>query len=622
MQWYNKVMGKIIQLDEQIANMIAAGEVVERPQGVVKELVENAIDANSTRIEVEVSEGGMEKIVVRDNGDGMSNEDAHTAFMRHATSKIKVEADLFEIHSLGFRGEAIPSIASVSKLSLITNDGNESTKIVMSYGKNIEDSAYPCNKGTEITVTGLFYKTPARLKHLRSDNYENSLIQDVMVRFALSHPEIAFIFTSNGKIAFRTSGNGNLLEVMYQAWGESVARNAIPVDFKDYDYHVTGYLVKPMITRSSRYFSHVYMNGRMVKTFRLYKAIEQGYEDFIVKGRYPMCVLNIEVDPQLLDVNVHPSKWEIRISKQNQLEYLLKDEIRRALQNALLAPRANMQEAVIKTAPTQNYYSQESFETTNKDAFVPNRQSAPINPFKQRMVQNQAMDVPKQEPVVSPYVKQQQVLQEIQTNQIQEVQMADQEAFTRKFPEMEVIGQLHDKFILCALPEGLAIVDQHAAQERVNFERFEALLSQPPVMMDLLLPLTFTVGHDVVMRVDELNEAIKDEIHITFEVFGSDVLRVSKVPAWMNNIDEKKFIQDVLENFINDAESVYTRMDHKRIATMACHASIRFNHALTMHEMQEAMRQLSECKNPYHCPHGRPTFIILNEKELTKEFLR
>ena len=265
-------MGRIQQLDSQTANMIAAGEVVERPMGVVKELVDNAIDAGSTRIDISIEEGGISKITIRDNGSGMDAEDAQMAFKRHATSKIRTQNDLWSIHTLGFRGEALPSIASVSKLTMITSDGNESTKIVIEYGQTVSVSAYPCNQGTEISVEGLFYRTPARLKHMRSASYEASLIQDVIVRFALSHPEISFHLISDGRDAFRTSGQGDLLEVLFQAGGRAVAENAVKAEFEDFDYKVRGYIVKPMITRASRSNMYVFLNGRMVRTYKLYKA--------------------------------------------------------------------------------------------------------------------------------------------------------------------------------------------------------------------------------------------------------------------------------------------------------------------------------------------------------------
>ena len=441
-------MGKIHQLDTQTANMIAAGEVVERPMGVVKELVENAIDAGSTRITVSVIDGGMTKITVRDNGIGMDSEDALNAFKRHATSKIKGQNDLFDIHTLGFRGEALPSIASVSKVTLTTSDGNDSTRVQIEYGEIKNAGNYPCDEGTEISIEGLFYRTPARLKHLKSGSYENTLIQDVIVKFAFSYPSIAFTFISNDRISFQTTGKGNLLEVIYQAWGREAGENAIAVDFSDYDYHVTGYIVKPSVTRVSRNCMHVFLNGRMVRTFRLYKSILDGYEDFIVKGRNPLVVLNIEMDPQLLDVNVHPSKWEVRISKENQLEYLIKDNVREALKSTILAPVAEVKVAVQKVAVEPIVFDTNSALVT---PFVAEKEVT-VTP----VVETKPIETIKEENIKP-------VIQEEKINEEKEIQH-------EKLPEMTVIGQLHEKFILCSTEKGLAILDQHACQERVHYE--------------------------------------------------------------------------------------------------------------------------------------------------------
>ncbi len=605
-------MGKIHQLDTQTANMIAAGEVVERPMGVVKELVENAIDAGSTRITVSVIDGGMTKITVRDNGCGMDSEDALNAFKRHATSKIHGQNDLFDIHTLGFRGEALPSIASVSQVTLTTSDGKDATRVKIEYGELKNASNYPCDEGTEISVEGLFYRTPARLKHLKSGSYENSLIQDVIVKFAFSYPEIAFTFISNDRTSFHTTGKGNLLEVIYQAWGREAGENAIPVEFKDFDYEVKGYIVKPSITRVSRNCMHIFLNGRMVRTFRLYKAVLDGYEDFIVKGRNPLIVLDIDMDPQLLDVNVHPSKWEVRISKENQLEYLLKDNIRNALKTTILAPKAEMKAAMEKVA-------EPIFFDTN---------SALVTPFVQKTVEKIENEV--EEKVTE------KVEEKIEVSNIQEIPsvietpkqeepvqvVQEKQIVQERLPEMTVIGQLHEKFILCATEKGLAILDQHACQERVHYEEILAKLEETtPIMIDLLIPISILAGNDLVERVEEINESIRD-LHFSFEPFGRDTLLVRRVPAWMKEIEEERFLQDVIDNFKNDRESKYARMEKKKIATMACHSSIRFNRTLTMDEMKEVVKQLYKCQNPYHCPHGRPTLIILDEKELTKEFLR
>ena len=597
-------MGKIHQLDTQTANMIAAGEVVERPMGVVKELVENAIDAGSTRITVSVIDGGMTKITVRDNGIGMDSEDALNAFKRHATSKIKGQNDLFDIHTLGFRGEALPSIASVSKVTLTTSDGNDSTRVQIEYGEIKNAGNYPCDEGTEISIEGLFYRTPARLKHLKSGSYENTLIQDVIVKFSFSYPSIAFTFISNDRISFQTTGKGNLLEVIYQAWGREAGENAIAVDFSDYDYHVTGYIVKPSLTRVSRNCMHVFLNGRMVRTFRLYKSILDGYEDFIVKGRNPLVVLNIEMDPQLLDVNVHPSKWEVRISKENQLEYLIKDNVREALKSTILAPVAEVKAAVQKAAIEPIVFDTNSalvtpFVAKKEVTVTPVVETKPIETIKEENIK----------PVIQEEIKEEKIIEE------KEIQH-------EILPEMTVIGQLHEKFILCSTEKGLAILDQHACQERVHYEELlQKLEETTPVMMELLVPISILAGNDLVERVDEINASISD-MHFQFEPFGRDTFIVRSVPMWMKEVEEERFLQDVIDNFKNDRDSKYARMEKKKIATMACHSSIRFNRTLSLDEMKEVVKQLYKCQNPYHCPHGRPTFIILDEKELTKEFLR
>lgn len=612
-------MGRIRQLDAQTANMIAAGEVVERPMGVVKELVENAIDAEATRIDISMEEGGIQKLTVADNGIGMDSSDAQMAFQRHATSKIRSQNDLWSIHTLGFRGEALPSIASVSKLTLTTSDGNESTRLVVEYGKTVSAGPYPCNQGTEITVEGLFYQTPARLKHMRSGAYEASLIQNVIGSFALSHPEISFHLYSDGRETFMTTGQGNLLEVIFQVYGRAASESAVPVQFSDYDYQVFGYLIKPSLTRASRNMMHVFLNGRMVRTYRLYKAVQDGYEDFIVKGRYPMCVLNIEMDPHLLDVNVHPSKWEVRLSKENQLEYLIRDEVRKALQSSLLAPAAE-----IRAART-DYYEPLSFDTDALIREADRRQAQP------KPVQSALFEAEEEKPAAVTVLHEEsrtEIMREAEEDRkVLEAVSAIQEPAasytpeTRSFPHMDVIGQLHEKFILCACARGLIIIDQHAAQERVHYEEFCQKLNRNPVMTDCLVPLTVHAGSDIVSRVDELNEAASD-LHVTFEPFGKDTLIVRSVPSWMQEVEEQQFLEDVIDQFRSERESRYTRMEKKKIATMACHHSIRFNRSLTMDEMKEVVRQLSLCENPYHCPHGRPTFITLDEKELTKEFLR
>jgi len=470
-------MGRIRQLDEQTTNLIAAGEVVERPMGVVKELVDNAIDAGSTRITVTIEEGGIQKITVQDNGCGMDAEDAEMAFHRHATSKIRSEKDLWTIHTLGFRGEAMPSIAAVSKMTMCTSDGNESTRMVLEYGKVVEAGPYPCNQGTEITVEGLFYHTPARLKHMRSGSYEASLIQDVINRFALSHPEIAFRLVSEGREVFRTSGQNNLFEVMYGVYGRGAAEQALEVNFSDFDYEVTGYIVKPEITRASRNQMYIFLNGRMVHTYRLYRAVCDGYEDFIVKGRFPMVILNIKMDPHLLDVNVHPSKWEVRISKEKQLERLLQEEVHNILAGENLAVNVEPSKAKV------DYYAPMSMDLDSKveEPVLTEYQKevlADQELMRQITGEGRKEESYKEEKTAEEITETQETV-EIKQEEEKEVKKEEKrEERKRNLPEMRVIGQLHSSYILAEVDEGLAVVDPLAAMERISFEELSEELNR------------------------------------------------------------------------------------------------------------------------------------------------
>ena len=595
-------MGRIHQLDSHTANMIAAGEVVERPMGVVKELVENAIDAGSTSITISIEEGGISKITIQDNGCGMSSEDAEMAFQRHATSKIQGERDLFSIHTLGFRGEALPSIAAVSKVTLVTSDGVDNTKVIIAYGQKQGATPYPCNQGTEITVEGLFYHTPARLKHMRSASYESSLIQDVISRFALSHPEIAFHFINDGRDAFRTSGQGNLLEVVFNVYGRAASENAIEVDFSDFDYHVSGYLIKPDISRASNKMMHVFLNGRMVRTYRIYKAIQEGYEGLIPTGRYPMCVLSIEMDPHLLDVNVHPSKWEVRISKEIQLEVLIKDEVHKALNVEEIAPIAQVHEARVE------YYQPMSFEEELKSPVV--EETQPKEEIKEESVDDIQISIQKEAEEDA------KILRALQSKVVEEKIEEKQ-----PFPSMRVIGQYHAQYILCEMDHSLAIVDQYAANKKIIYNDIYQKMNQDVSTMDLLIPITVHTSDDIVQRCDEINEVLSSS-HIMFEPFGKDTLIIRSLPAWCQKIEEEQFIQDLLDAFQNDDSKHFTSIQQSKVASLASSHVIQKRKHFTLEEMNQLIEQLSQCDDPFVGVDHKPIFIVLDEKELMKEFKR
>ena len=603
---YNKnTMGRIQQLDTQTANMIAAGEVVERPQGVVKELVENAIDAGSTRITVSIEEGGMKKITVEDNGCGMDATDAEMCFHRHATSKIHNQNDLWSIHTLGFRGEALPSIAAVAKVTLCTSDGNDATKVVIGYGKTESVSPYPCNQGTEISVEGLFYHTPARLKHMKSGSYEATLIQDVMNSFALSHPEIAFHLINDGRDAFRTTGQGNLLEVIFNVFGRAAAENALPVDFSDFDYHVTGYLIKPVMSRASRSCMHIFLNGRMVKTYKLYQSVRQGYEGTMPDNRYPMCVLSVEMDPHLLDVNVHPSKWEVRISKEIQLETLIRNEVKKALHQETAVPEADVHET------RTEYYEPLSFDTEDLSPVVEEKKEE-YQP-QEETPSTFTLDAETREAIAKEAQEDNEFLKQL--NQEPEPQPEEEKP---DFPPMEVIGQFHQKMILCALDHGIAVISQHAALRRILYEKTLKEMHETVVMLDLIVPVMCHVGDAMVASCDEINQALQD-LHIVFEPFGKDTLVVHSIPSWMQGLEEEAFLNDLLDAFRNEHAGHFGKMAEKMAALLACRHGVRRNQKLNMDEMTEVVRQLSQCEDPFHDPSGKPIYIILEEKKLEKE---
>ncbi len=584
-------MGRIKQLDSLTTNMIAAGEVVERPMGVVKELVENSIDAESTRIDILIEEGGMKKLTVTDNGTGMDSADAEMSFQRHATSKIRSQNDLWTIHTLGFRGEALPSIASVAKVTMTTSDGNDSSRIIIEYGKKISASPYPCDQGTEITVEGLFYRTPARLKHMRSAAYESSLIQDVVLKFALSHPEISFHLYNEGRETFSTSGQGDLLEVIFQAYGRNAAENAIEVSFRDFDYEVEGYLLKPSVSRASRNAMHLFLNGRMVRTYKLYQAVREGYDQLIPAGRFPVCVLNITMDPHLLDVNVHPSKWEVRLSKELQLETLLRTEVRNAMMASMPAPAASLSEA------RTYYYEPLSFDT---DALVPETTK-------------------KEEPVKEPEEVKQPVIEKKPVKEpVQETPAAEEEEEKPDFPAMEVIGQFRGKYIICSTASGLVLIRQNAANRRIRYEEILSAMKNSRLTEDLLLPVTVHVTDALAARCDELNEAVR-ETGISFEVFGHDTLAVRSLPSWAKGLSGEAFLKDLAELFESDELRAGQVQSNTALAAVRHLPGLK---NLTMEEMKELVRKLSLCENPFRDLSGRPVFIVLDEKELEKEFRR
>lgn len=662
-------MGKINRLDEHLSNMIAAGEVVERPSGVVKELVENSIDAKSTRIEIQIAQGGIASIVISDDGMGMDREDAAVAFERHATSKLKEENDLWNIHTMGFRGEALPSIAAVSHVTLRTNNGVESTEVDIRYGKLEFARPTATPQGTIIEVQNLFQKTPARFKHLKSPQYEFSLISDIVQKFALSHPEISFYLSHDGKQIFQTKGSNNLQEVLMQIYGRDLAKSAMKIDKADFDYHIQGYAIQPNFNRATKYYMVLFINGRMIRNYHLQKAIIDAYSDYMPKDRYPIVVLNIEMDAQLVDVNVHPSKWEIRLSKEKQLEKLLYTALDEALKQEFQVVQAEVKkekEKVEMPAMEFTYVREENVKDLHNevnDSFKKPEELPPLDMEKLRKEMQAPVPVkikPINQEKESAYVVEDAPMQYPQTSrpQIKEIstpvetpqkkttvsmveiprpqetaskqetvvetilEKVEEVKVKNPLPQMEVIGQFHNSYILAQGEAGLYIIDQHAAQERYHYEVIkEKILSGNRDTQPLLIPISIESNVMAIAQVDNINQSLR-VLGIELEVFGDTTFVVRQLPTWMQDIDEPAFIQDMIDIWMKDQVVNEEKLRHLAIATMACHSSIRFHRSLTMEEMKQVILDLEKCEQPFHCPHGRPTFICMSDKQLVKEFLR
>lgn len=617
-------MSKIHVLSEHLTNMIAAGEVVERPAGIVKECVENSIDAQAKTIEIEAFQGGIERLIITDDGIGMDKEDAHLAFMRHATSKMHSEEDLFNIHTMGFRGEALPSIASVAKVELNTNDSNESTLVRYSYGELICEESSSCPRGTKIDISGLFVKTPARFKHLKSPSYEFSVIADIVNKMALSHPEIRFKLSHDGRVVFQTSGNGKIQEILYQMYGREVAENAVYFEGKNDDFKIHGYAIQPKINRATKYFMYITLNTRLIRSVPIQKAILDAYSHFLPPNRFPIVVLQIESDAQLVDVNVHPNKWEVRLSKQNDLLELVKNTIRdslsKSLQTVQIKPKVKTpvfeQETLNFPYPVKNERKTESIierEFKKKEEY----EKSYDYPIKiDPIIKEEKIEYPVEEPKVS-------TKPELQKEEsIAEVENEEKAVGYEFFYHLKVIGQLKDSYILCENEEGLVIIDQHAAQERYHYEMLQEALQKPCTnLQPLMLPIQLDVSSNIMSQVNTINEKTSF-FGLEFEPFGNDQLIVREIPLWFQDVHEEAFLYDLLDFFEKDNEIDMSKLRKHVLATMSCHSSIRFNRSLTMDEMKQVIEDLKKCKQPYHCPHGRPTVIMMSDHDLRKEFER
>lgn len=625
-------VAKVIQLSDELSNKIAAGEVVERPASVVKELVENAIDADSTVIEIDIEEVGLASIRVLDNGEGMENEDCKRAFRRHATSKIKDENDLFRVRTLGFRGEALPSIASVSHLEITTSTGEGAgTKLVLQGGNIISESRSSSRKGTEIVVSNLFFNTPARLKYMKTVHTELGNITDVVNRIALAHPEVSIRLRHHGKNLLQTNGNGDVRHVLAAIYGTAVAKKMLPLHVSSLDFEVKGYIALPEITRASRNYMSSVVNGRYIKNFPLVKAVHEGYHTLLPIGRHPITFIEITMDPILVDVNVHPSKLEVRLSKETELHDLIRDGIKDVFKQQQLIPSAQVPK---KSAPAiKNEQQFITFDEKPPEKKVPEKSTAPsYSPMKLSSVVKEPVDAEEKLPPLQfdapPIVDQEQTL-EVSDVSAEQPETFEQECHEEqpqpasdRVPIMYPIGQMHGTYILAQNENGLYIIDQHAAQERIKYEYFREKVGEvEPEVQEMIVPLTFHYSTNEALIIEQHKQEL-ESVGVFLESFGSNSYIVRCHPAWFPKGEEAELIEEIIQQVLDSKNIDIKKLREEAAIMMSCKGSIKANRHLRNDEIKALLDDLRSTSDPFTCPHGRPIIIHHSTYEMEKMFKR
>ena len=597
-------MSKIHVMSEVLANKIAAGEVIERVSSVVKELVENSIDAKSKSIKIDLVNAGIKSLTVTDDGVGMESDDALLAFSRHATSKLLKDDDLFFINTLGFRGEALPSIASVSKVILKTSTGNAGTLIEIHGGKLIKEEKSDARIGTTFTVSDLFYNTPARLKYLKSETTELSSIVMYIEKLALTHPEIKFTLTNNDKVIVSTSGSNNLLKTIYEIYGYLVSSNMISINASSEDYDISGYVCKPSILKSNRNHMTTIVNGRIVKNIELNKAINDAYYTYKPDIKYPIVVINIETDPTIIDVNIHPTKQDIKFSKQYELNELVTKTIKEALYKALLIPKIEVKEKI-----------------SDNEIGILNEYNKPIinNNEAKEYVINKNLKILNDEQVKFDFRK---VESNVNSNVIKDRVNEDNKNETLKKLELYPCGLVMGTYIVCENENNMYLIDQHAAQERVNYERYLKHLKEQDIhITNLLIPYTIELNPSDYIKFNERKKVLTD-MGFGIEEFGINTIVFKSHPSWLLPGFEFESIQKLVDLVINDYNIDRIKFYDSVSKTLACKMSVKGNTRITQDAMQTIIDDLVLCDNPYNCPHGRPTIITFTKYELERMFKR
>lgn len=590
-------MNKIKVMDDLLANKIAAGEVVEKCVSVVKELVENSVDAGADEIKIEIVDAGTKLIKVTDNGSGMSHDDAIMSFKRHATSKLFDEIGLFRISSLGFRGEALPSIASVSKVTLITSQGDVGTKLVLDGGNLVSDSKSDARRGTIIEVRDLFYNTPARLKYLNSIYSELANVCEYVNKMALSYPDKKFILISNDKTILNTDGSGDLLKVIRDIYGLEVVRKMRKVSVFNDDYDIDGYISLPEVTRSSRNHMITLVNKRVVRNIELNRAINDAYHTFKPETRYPIVVLNINTDPSLIDVNVHPSKLDIKFSNFEDLKELIKTGIKGVLDKELLIPK-------IEKSDNPVYEKKRVVEQQ-------------LNLERENIIDSNVIDYSLfDEPVLS-------VNEDMVSYNEEEKEEDKIEENKVVMPEMYPVGLAKGTYIICHNELGIYMIDQHAAKERINYEGYKKAFGNPnESSIKMLVPLTLEFPSNEFIIIKQNINVLRD-MHFDIEESGINTFVIKEHPTWIKEGYEIETIKKIIEVLI-DQEKNFTieKFREKAAIMLSCKMAIKANMNISISEMEALINDLRKCDNPYTCPHGRPTTIFYSNYELEKMFKR
>ena len=630
------VRNKIAVLEKSTIDKIAAGEVVERPSSVVKELVENAIDAGASAITVEIRDGGKSYIRITDNGCGIPEDELSVAFMRHSTSKLRDASELADIHTLGFRGEALSSISAVSRVEMITKPADTlmGVRYVIEGSKEVSLDKIGAPDGTTIMVYQLFFNTPARKKFLKTDTTEASYISELMERLALSHPDISFCFISNKKEKIHTSGNGNLMDTIYQIYGRQIASNLLAVEKETDLLKVSGFIGNSNVARGNRSLENFYINGRYIKSPLLSKSVEEGYVGYLMQHQYPFCVLMITTKEASVDVNVHPTKQEVRFDDEMAIADIFK---------SLIFERLYQREDIAEVTLDENVQAASLRKTTENDATDPGSESITCEPeskkeetiievapepFEKSRLEKMRQKITAQIHADTPYErKYQEYYQEKEKEQEQsreEKVTYEQTSFLSEQARAKhrIIGQVFDTYWLIEHDNKLYIIDQHAAHEKVLFERMMKQLQDkemttqyvsPPIIVSLT-----RAERDILKRYEE----VFSELGYVISSFGGNEFAIEGVPGNLFSFDVKEFFMELLascgELKGNDGHDMIV----EKVASMSCKAAVKGNNRLSYPEIEELLDELLSLENPYHCPHGRPTIIAMTKYELEKKFKR